>query len=288
MGDDEVIVYEKAPAKINLAIDVLGKRPDGFHEVEMVMTTIDLFDWLELSPLEEDRIEVSLESRFVPNDERNLAYKAAKVFKAQYNITQGVFIRIEKNIPVSAGLGGGSTNAAAVLRGMNQLFQTGLSLQELAELGATIGSDVPFCVFGHTALATGRGEIIQSLAAPPPCWVVLAKLDIGVSSRTVFDKLDLATISHPNITEVIDAIERQDFRHMCTYLGNALEQVTLVEHPSVAQLKERMKQLKARGVSMSGSGPTIYGLVEQEVKAQKIYNGLRGFCDDVYVVRTLG
>src|SRR5699024_12531393 len=121
---------------------------------------------------------------------------------------------------------------------------------------------------------TGRGEIIQSLAAPPPCWVVLAKLDIGVSSRTVFDKLDLATISHPNITGVIDAIERQDFRHMCKYLGNALEQVTLVEHPSVAQLKKGIKQLKACGVSISGSEHRIYGIVEQEVKSTKHYNEL--------------
>lgn len=283
-----MVVFEKAPAKINLAIDVLNKRTDGFHEVEMVMTTVDLFDRLEIHLLEEDRIEVSLESRFVPNDERNLAYKAAKAFKLYHNIRQGVWIHIEKNIPVSAGLGGGSTNAAAVLRGMNRLFKTECTLTDLAEIGLAIGSDVPFCVFGKTALATGRGEILKRIDAPPPCWVVLAKLDIGVSSRTVFNKLDLLTVEHPNVIEVLNAIENQDFQHLCTYIGNALEQVTLKIHPTVAQLKHRMQQLKARGVLMSGSGPTIYGLVEQETKAQKIYNGLRGFCDEVYVVRMLG
>jgi len=283
-----MVLYEKAPAKVNLLLDVLCKRTDGYHEVAMVMTTVDLFDRLEFHTLPDNRIEVLLESRFVPSDERNLAYKAAAAFKRKYGIREGIQIIIEKNIPVSAGLGGGSSDAAAVLRGLNRLWALGISDVELAELGATIGSDVPFCVHGKTALATGRGEHLQPLPAPPPCWVVLAKLDIGVSSKTVFEHLNVDEICHPDLNRMIAAIEAKDFGEMCDGLGNVLEHVTLNLHPDVATLKERMEQLGATGVLMSGSGPTIYGLVSQEAKAHRLYNGLRGFCDEVHVVRMLG
>lgn len=283
-----MVLYEKAPAKVNLSLDVLGKRGDGYHEVEMVMTTVDLFDRIELEPLAEDVIVISLETRFVPNDERNLAYKAARLMKDLYKVTSGVRIKIDKSIPVSAGLGGGSTNAAAVLRGLNRLWSLGLTLDELARIGASIGSDVSFCVYGGTAIGRGRGEQLEHINAPPPCWVVLAKLDIGVSSKTIFGKLNLDELDHPDVGEMVEAIEEQDFTKMCGALGNVLEQVTLKLHPTVAKLKEKMDGLGAKGILMSGSGPTIYGLVEQETKARKIYNGLRGFCDDVHVVRMLG
>ncbi|WLV24752.1 4-(cytidine 5'-diphospho)-2-C-methyl-D-erythritol kinase [Aciduricibacillus chroicocephali] len=283
-----MVLYEKAPAKVNLLLDVLGKRTDGYHEVAMVMTTVDLFDRLEFHELKEDRIEVLLESRFVPSDERNLAYKAAAALKKKYGIKEGIQIKIEKSIPVSAGLGGGSSDAAAVLRGLNRLWSLNLSNDELADLGAGIGSDIPFCVHGRTALATGRGEKIQELPSPPPCWVVLAKLDIGVSSRTVFENLELDGIPHPNLERMLKAIEDKDFAGVCANLGNVLECVTLDLHPDVATLRKRMEQLGATGVLMSGSGPTIYGLVSQEAKAHRLYNGLRGFCDEVHVVRMLG
>jgi len=283
-----MVLYEKAPAKVNLLLDVLGKRPDGYHEVEMVMTTVDLFDRIELCPLEEDCIQITLESRFVPCDERNLAYKAAEAFKKTYHIDSGIHIKIEKNIPVSAGLGGGSSDAAAVLRGMNRLWSLNIPHAELAELGATIGSDIPFCVHGKTALARGRGEQLQPLAAPPACWVVLAKLDIGVSSRTIFEQLEVRNLEHPDLSGMLRAIEAKQFSGVCARLGNVLESVTLQVYPEVAKLKERMNQLGADGVLMSGSGPTIYGLVEHEAKARRLYNGLRGFCDEVHVVRMLG
>lgn len=283
-----MVLFEKAPAKINLSLDVLGKRDDGYHEVEMIMTTIDLSDRIELYPIERDCINVSLESRYVPNDERNLAFKAASAFKSLYNISDGVHIKIEKNIPVSAGLGGGSSDAAAVLRGLNRLWSLNLPIEELAALGASIGSDVPFCVHNTTAIAKGRGEQIEKLATPPSCWVILAKPDIGVSTRTIFQRLNTKAIIHPNTSEIIDALDNKDFRKMCNNMGNVLEDVTLKLHPEVQRIKEIMKHAGAVGVLMSGSGPTIYGLVEQENKAQSIYNGLRGFCEEVYIVRMLG
>ncbi|RDW16849.1 4-(cytidine 5'-diphospho)-2-C-methyl-D-erythritol kinase [Oceanobacillus chungangensis] len=281
-------LLEKAPAKINLSLDVLGKRNDGYHNVEMIMTTIDLADRIELTPLEQDKIIISLESRYVPNDERNLAYKAADIFKKKYGITMGVHIKIEKNIPVSAGLGGGSTDAAAVLRGMNRLWNLNIPLAELAELGATIGSDISFCVYGNTAIARGYGEKIEKLAPPPPCWVVLAKPDIGVSTRTIFARVKVEELYHPHTNNILDALIEKDFSKLCTNIGNSLEQITQQLHPEVRHIKEAMRSNGAQGVLMSGSGPTVYGLVEHENKAKRIYNGMRGFCEEVYLVRLIG
>ncbi|MEW9675309.1 4-(cytidine 5'-diphospho)-2-C-methyl-D-erythritol kinase [Lentibacillus sp. L22] len=282
-----MIHFERAPAKINLSLDVLGKRDDGFHEVEMIMTAIDLVDRIELYPLAENRIEISADNQYVPNNERNLAYKAALAFKSCYQINKGVRIKIEKNIPVSAGLGGGSSDAAAVLRGLNRMWSINAPLSELANLGKDIGSDVPFCVYSTTALATGHGECIYELPSPPPCYVVLAKPNIGVSTRGVFQKLCIDEISHPNTNEIIQAIETKDFVKLVLNIGNALESVTFRLHPEVKQIKEKMIQAGVNGVLMSGSGPTIVGLVEHFSKARRVYNGLRGFCEEVYVVRLL-
>lgn len=284
----EMTHFEKAPAKINLSLDVLRKREDGYHDVEMIMTTVDLADRIELNTLEEDRIEVSLWSRYVPNDERNLAYKAAKAFKQKYNIKKGVHIKIEKVIPVSAGLGGGSTDAAAVLRGLNRLWNMDIPTEQLAELGSTLGSDIPFCVYGSTGIAKGFGEIIEPLPSPPPFWVVLAKPDIGVSTRTIFQRVKMDEIIHPNTNQVMEALYEKDFNKLCQNIGNSLEAITTALHPEVLRIKEKMIQAGASGVLMSGSGPTVYGLVEQQSKAQRIYNGMKGFCQEVYLVRLIG
>ncbi|WP_407272210.1 4-(cytidine 5'-diphospho)-2-C-methyl-D-erythritol kinase [Radiobacillus sp. PE A8.2] len=281
-------VLEKAPAKINLSLDVLYKRPDNFHEVEMVMTTIDLADRVELSMLAEDRIKIESENRFVPNDERNLAYRAAKLIKDTYNINKGVRIKIVKQIPVAAGLAGGSSDAAATLRGLNQLWSLNLSLDVLATLGAQIGSDVSFCVYGSTALATGRGELITELPPPPACWVVLAKPSIGVSTQTIYQQFNTNNIAHPDTKGMISAINNNDYTTMCKKLGNVLESVTLSLYPEVRQIKQLMLQSGADAVLMSGSGPTVFSLVQHESRAERIYNGLRGFCGEVYVVRLLG
>ncbi len=278
----------KAPAKINLSLDVLHKRPDNFHEVEMIMTSIDLADHLELLELKENRIQIISQNRFVPDDQRNLAYQAAKLLKERYNIQKGVSIAIDKVIPVAAGLAGGSSDAAAALRGLNQLWDLGLSLDDLAELGSEIGSDVSFCVYGGTALATGRGEIIKELPAPPNCWVILAKPSIGVSTADVYKRLDLNGVNHPDIEKMIEAIRVGDYYNVCHNMGNVLESVTLDLYPQVAQIKEQMLRFGADAVLMSGSGPTVFGLVQYDSRLQRIYNGLRGFCEHVFAVRLIG
>nr|MDH3091984.1 4-(cytidine 5'-diphospho)-2-C-methyl-D-erythritol kinase [Bacillus velezensis] len=281
-------ILEKAPAKINLSLDVTSKRPDGYHEVEMIMTTIDLADRIELTELPENVIRVASHNRFVPDDQRNLAYQATKLLKERFQVKKGVSIMITKVIPVAAGLAGGSDDAATTLRGLNRLWDLKLSVEELAELGAEIGSDVSFCVYGGTALATGRGEKIRHISAPPHCWVVLAKPTIGVSTAEVYRRLNLQQVRHPDVQAMIDAIEEKSFQKVCGQLGNVLESVTLSLHPEVAMIKNQMKRFGADAVLMSGSGPTVFGLVQYESKVRRIYNGLRGFCDQVYAVRMIG
>ncbi|MDQ0974214.1 4-diphosphocytidyl-2-C-methyl-D-erythritol kinase [Neobacillus niacini] len=278
----------KAPAKINLSLDVLYKRPDGFHEVEMIMTTIDLADRVELTLLEQDKIHILSHNRYVPDDQRNLAFQAAQLLKDLYQVKKGVQITIEKTIPVAAGLAGGSSDAAATLRGLNKLWGLGLTLDELAEIGSEIGSDVSFCVYGGTALAKGRGEMITDLPAPPTCWVILAKPFIGVSTAEVYRRLDLNGMKHPEIDEMVKAIKNNDYQSVCENVGNVLEDVTLKLHPEVAQIKEQMKRFGADAVLMSGSGPTVFGIVQHDSRMHRIYNGLRGFCDQVFAVRMLG
>ena len=285
---DVVKLLVKAPAKINLALDVLHKRPDGFHEVEMIMTTIDLADRVELELLHDDKIHILSHNRYVPDDQRNLAFQAAQLLKDRFHVKQGVKISIEKTIPVAAGLAGGSSDAAATLRGLNKLWNLGLSMDELAELGSEIGSDVSFCVYGGTALAKGRGEIITQIPAPPTCWVILAKPFIGVSTAEVYRRLNIAETVHPNIAGMIEAINAHDYQEVCVNVGNVLEEVTLNLHPEVALIKEQMKRFGADAVLMSGSGPTVFGIVQHDSRMHRIYNGLRGFCDQVFAVRMLG
>jgi 4-diphosphocytidyl-2-C-methyl-D-erythritol kinase len=281
-------LMEKAPAKINLALDVLFKRPDGYHEVEMIMTTVDLADRIELKEITGNHIQILSHNRFVPDDHRNLAYQAAFILKERFGINKGVSITIEKNIPVAAGLAGGSSDAAATLRGLNRLWKLGLSMDELAEIGAEIGSDVSFCVYGGTALARGRGEKITHLPAPPKCWVILAKPTIGVSTADIYKRLQTSKMEHPDVPGMISAIMENNYHDVCEGLGNVLEQVTLQLYPEVANIKDQMKTFGADSVLMSGSGPTVFGLVEHDSRMQRIYNGLRGFCDQVYAVRLLG
>lgn len=281
-------IFEKAAAKINLSLDVLGKRDDGFHEVEMIMTMVDLADRIELRELESNQIVISSQAGFVPLDEKNLAYQAASLIKSRYNVQRGVYINLDKKIPVSAGLAGGSSDAAATLRGLNRLWKLNISSEELQELGAQIGSDVPFCVTGGTAVASGRGEKLRPITSRLQCWVVLAKPQISVSTSEIYGKFNLAKISkHPGTAELIDAIQKGQFGQLCASLDNVLEEVTLPLYPEVKRLKDCMRKLGAEGVLMSGSGPTIFGLVSKQSKVAGIYNGLKGFCKDVYAVRML-
>lgn len=281
-------IYEKAPAKINLVLDVLRKREDGYHEVEMVMTMVDLADRLTLEELQRDQIVLASQAGFIPLDEKNLAFQAAKLLKQRYGVKKGVYIYLDKQIPVAAGLAGGSSDAAAALRGLNRLWDLNLGVPELETLGAELGSDVPFCVRGGTALATGRGERLESLDSPPQCWVVLAKPPINVSTADVYGRFRVNEVgTHPSVPDMLAALREGSFERMCGALGNVLEKVTLSHYPEVRQIKEVMTRLGADGVLMSGSGPTVFGLVSKASKLARIYNGLRGFCKEVYVVRML-
>ncbi|GIP45816.1 4-diphosphocytidyl-2-C-methyl-D-erythritol kinase [Paenibacillus sp. J45TS6] len=281
-------IYEKAPAKINLMLDVLHKRNDGYHEVEMIMTMVDLADRIEMAEMPRDTIMISSQAGYIPLDEKNLAFQAARLVKERYNVKKGVYIHLDKKIPVAAGLAGGSSDAAATLRGLNKLWGLGISDEELRLLGAELGSDVPFCITGGTALATGRGEKLSMMPNPPQCWVILAKPPINVSTAEVYGRVRSDRITHhPSAKRMEEAIRNQSFAGVCQELGNVLEDVTLKLHPEVGQLKEAMLRLGADGVLMSGSGPTVFGLVSKESKVPRIYNGLRGFCKEVYAVRLL-
>jgi len=277
---------EKAQAKINLTLDVLHKRPDGYHEVEMVMQTVDLSDHLTFTATEEDSITLSCTAPYIPLDPRNLVWQAAKLMKDTYNIRQGVKIHIEKRIPVAAGLAGGSSDAAATLRGLNRVFGLGLSLDELAELGAKIGSDVPFCMYGGTAIARGRGEQIEQLPRATPTWVVLVKPPIAVSTADVYGRLRADAITdHPDLNGMVEALTTGDVKNISAKLGNVLEAVTFEMYPEVEKLKHQLLKFGASGALMSGSGPTLFALVEREAKAVRICNALRGFAREVYLCR---
>ncbi|WP_373739433.1 4-(cytidine 5'-diphospho)-2-C-methyl-D-erythritol kinase [Jeotgalibaca porci] len=279
---------EGAPAKINLTLDVLYRRADDYHELEMIMSSVDLADYLTFTPLEEDKIEVFTNKAFLPVDQRNHVYQIIKLVKERYNIREGMLVEIEKKIPVAAGLGGGSTDAAAALRALNRIWELNMSVQEMIELGMQVGTDVPYSIVGGTAFVSGRGEIVTPINPMPSCWVVLAKPRISVSTKTVFRALEVERLDYiPKSRIVADAIEIGDYKGMVDNLSNALEAVTFERHPKLRQLSERMERYGMDGVTMSGSGPTIIGFSQNYSRAKRVYNSLRGFCEEVYITRTL-
>ncbi|ELJ9222748.1 4-(cytidine 5'-diphospho)-2-C-methyl-D-erythritol kinase [Staphylococcus pseudintermedius] len=282
------MIYETAPAKINLTLDTLYKRDDGYHEVEMIMTTIDLSDRLSFEKRNDSRIVLKVDETFIPSDDRNLAYRAALLMKETYQIKQGVTITLEKNIPVAAGLAGGSSDAAATMRGMNRLFELNRSLDELSELSAAIGSDVPFCVYGTTALCKGRGEILEILSKTPSAWVIVAKPQAGLSTPEIYGGLDLSQPFPVHTEQCLKAIEENDYDALCKSLSNRLEPVSMQLQPEIAKIKTNMLNNGADGALMSGSGPTVYGFAQRERQARHIFNAVSGCCNDVYLVRTLG
>lgn len=280
-------IIEKAPAKINLGLDVLGKRADGYHELEMVMSSVDLADRLIMEELEEDKIIIETNKAFLPIDKRNNVYQAASIVKKRYGINKGILIRITKNIPVAAGLGGGSTDCAAALRGMDSLWQLGLTMPELIDIGMEVGTDVPYCIYGTTAFISGKGEKVTPLRPMPQCWVVLVKPRLSVSTGKIFQEVDLDQLHHPDIQELSDAILAEDYQRMIAAMGNSLESITIPKHPVVQQIKERMMKYGADVALMTGSGPTVFALCQKYSRAQRVYNALKGFCEEVYLVRTL-
>lgn len=278
--------YEKAPAKINICLNVLSKRPDGFHEMEMVMTPVDLADRLTFK-LTEEAITLDSSSSFMPLNEKNIVYKTALLLKRTYGVRHGADMFIDKHIPIAAGLGGGSTDAAATLRALNRLWKLDLSLDELAELGEQIGSDVPFCVYGKTAYVTGRGEKVEPISSFPHSWVILVKPPKGISSWTVFKDLDVASLPVFDVNEMKEAVIKSEYDRIIKATGNALEEKAAEQHPMIREVKEKMSSFGADAALMSGTGPTVYGLTQNLSKARRIVNGLKGFCEEVYLVRTI-
>lgn len=266
----------KAMAKINLGLDVVRKREDGYHEVRMIMQSIHLYDRLCITKTDATGISVETNLHFLPTNENNLVYKAAKLLFDEFEIKQGVAINLQKYIPVAAGMAGGSTDAASVLYGINRMFHLGLSTEQLMERGVKIGADVPYCIMRGTALSEGIGEILTPLPPMPPCFVLIAKPGISVSTKFVYENLKVSELtSHPDIDGMIEAIKAQDLKGVSALLSNVLETVTIKEYPVIEEIKNAMKTHGALNALMSGSGPTVFGLYESEKDAQAAYQDIK-------------
>lgn len=276
----------QAFAKINLGLDVLGKREDGYHEVRMIMQTIRMYDQLDMRKSMEPGIHLTTNKKYIPVDENNLVWRAAKLMMDTCGIIEGVSIHLHKVIPVAAGMAGGSSDAAATLVGMNRLFHCGLSKEKLMELGVQIGADVPYCVLRGTALAEGIGEKLTVLPPMPDCWILIGKPGISVSTKYVYTTLDLNTDTvHPDIDGMKKALEDGNLYGITERMGNVLQDVTIPAYPEVERIKEQMKTLGAVNAMMSGSGPTVFGIFDNEEKAQEACQKLResGSCQQVFL-----
>lgn len=277
----------KAYAKINLGLDVVRRREDGYHEVRMVMQTVQLYDKLTLNVLEEDDIRIKTNVDFLPIDESNLVYKAIKMLKDKYNIKQGMEIDLFKCIPVAAGMAGGSTDCAAALVGASRLFGLNLSNQDLMELGVKLGADVPYCIMRGTALSEGIGEVLTQLSPMPECFILIAKPPISVSTKFVYEHLDIAGVQkHPDIDGMVQAIKEGSLTGITERMENVLETVTIPAYPVIEEIKNVMKEQGAMNALMSGSGPTVFGIFESEEAAQQAKKQIRKqkLANQVYVV----
>lgn len=259
----------KAFAKINLSLDVLGTLENGYHEVKMVMQTVSLYDSVELTKTESG-ITLGCSLRFLPTNSDNLAYKAAEAFFKETGIEGGCDIFLKKHIPVGAGLAGGSSNAAAVLKGLNRLYEANLSTKKLCEIGKTLGADVPYCIIGGTRLAEGIGEKLSPLPEFPRCCIVLVKPSFSISTKWVYDNIDSCPdIVHPPTDALLAALEEGDLNGICSNMGNVLEDVSIAHYPVLSEVKKDLMDLGAIGSQMSGSGPTVFGIFTDEEKAEK-------------------
>lgn len=277
----------KAYAKINLGLDVLRKRPDGYHDVSMIMQTVNLYDTINIKKTKFQSITVGTNLYYLPTDRRNLAYKAALLFDEIHPIRSGLNIFINKRIPVAAGLAGGSADAAAVLKGLNRLFQADLSLDELMKLGVKIGADVPYCLLMGTALSEGIGEILKPIDPMPDCYILLVKPEISVSTKHVYENLKLDNNTrHPDIPAMLNALKENDIYRLTSLMENILESVTIKEHAIIGDIKEKMMDKKALTALMSGSGPTVFGIFDDQNKAETAYRYFKSSCYGKQVVLT--
>lgn len=281
-----ILLLERAYAKINLTLDVLGKRHDGYHEVDMVMQSIDLSDLVWLEGRSDSAIVLESTAAHIPTDDRNLAVQAAMKFREHTGIQTGVHINLEKNIPVAAGLAGGSSDAAAVLRGLNRLFRTHLSLATLAELGAQIGSDVPFCVYGGTAIARGRGEHLTRFTHPSAMYVLLIYPRMFVSTAEIYGGLRPENYAQtPQSARMREALLTESVDMIPGLITNDLQPVTFHLYPEVEQIARKVETVIRHPVHMSGSGPTLFSLVPTLGQLNRMYNALRGVMRDVHISR---
>lgn len=278
----------KARAKINISLDVLRRRPDNYHDVSMIMQTVDLHDKIYIRKTKKKGIFLNVNLRWLPFDERNLAYKAAKMLIEEHDIQSGVYIDLEKKIPVAAGLAGGSSDAATVLIGMNKLFDLGISRARLMEIGKELGADIPYCIMQGTALAEGIGEKLRRLPSFPECYVVLAKPAVRVSTPWVYQNLNLKRVDRrPETREIIEAIKDDDLYGISHRLCNVLEEVTIKKYPVVEEIKQIMIREGALGAVMSGSGPTVFGIYHDRTKAKRAIHELklRDVAPDIFLTK---
>ena len=268
----------KAYAKINLCLDVTGRRPNGYHDVKMIMQSVGLFDTLTFTKSREG-INLKVDNSELSDSTDNLIYKAAKLLFDKFNLPVGIDISLEKNIPIAAGMAGGSTDAAATFKAVNALYDLKLSEKELCDLAVKLGADIPFCIMGGTALSEGIGEKLTPIKNPPECILLVAKPDINVSTKEVYTKLDATDLpDHPDVDAMIKAIEEGDLNKMCSLTGNVLEYVTENDHPIISKLKQIMTGEGALTSMMSGSGPSVFGIFNDKSKAESAFNKIKETC----------
>ena len=277
----------KAYAKINISLDVIGKREDGYHLLKMIMQTIDLYDHINVKR-SDTGINISCNKPYIPTDDRNLVYKAAEILMNTYNIKGGVDIYLKKNIPVAAGLAGGSTDAAAVLKAMRSLYELNIDDKELMNLGVKIGADVPYCIVGGTALCEGIGEKVIKLTDFKNQILIIVKPSFGVSTKEVYKSLDISKINkHPDTDTIIENIEEANLFRVSKNMKNVLENVTLRKHTVLKNIKNELISMGAMGALMSGSGPTIFAFFEDMLKAQSCYDRIKKKYKEVFITRTI-
>ncbi len=262
-------VEERAYAKINIGLDVLRRRPDGYHEVKMIMQTVDIYDDLMLERTSGPGIQLKTDNAQLPTNRDNLICRAAALLMEEKKIAEGVKITLTKRIPIAAGMAGGSSDAAATMRGLNALFDMGYSEKDLQRLGVKLGADIPYCIVGGTMLSEGIGEILTPLPAPPKAHLVVAKPDINVSTAFVYGNLHVERLKdHPDIDGMAKALSQGDLQGVCERMGNVLETVTVKEYPVIDQIKNLMRKMGAANALMSGSGPTVFGIFTDSKQAQ--------------------
>lgn len=281
-------IQMKAYGKVNLGLDVLRRREDGYHEVRMIMQTVQLYDKITMEERHREGIELETNLPFLPVNENNIAYRAARMLMEEFHIPGGLNIKIEKHIPVAAGMAGGSTDGAAVLYGVNQIYQLGLTKRQLMERGVRLGADVPYCIMRGTVLSEGIGEILTPVASMPDCHILVAKPPISVSTKYVYEHLKLDSVKrHPDIDGMIKALEAGNLKGVADSMENVLETVTIPEHPEIEAIKDVMRSGGALNAMMSGSGPTVFGIFDDEEKGMWTRDILRNgtLAKQVYLVK---